>query len=508
MWTPVKKETIARDSKIVDGHMLVDEKVDAENRFVKVKARFVADDSKSKTSSSAKSSSPSPTMHSSSFHMMLAISAYERRSMCTFDVPTAFTWAPIPDSDLIYLRMRRQVVDILLRLRPDYAQYVNADGSIYFKLERALYGLVQSALLWYIHLSNTLTALKYVKCHFDPCIFVKTTSSSTIMVGMHVDDGFASEKFAGTSTPLQDELLSRLNKAYPGLKSTRGTELEYTKIRVLQDKSAGAITIDQVGYVEKLLLKHKITKGAATPMTHTQRTQGDEEKIALLSQEATSQYKSLVMELNHLAIHTRPDIALAVSMAATKMQRPSSRDEQSLLRILQYLCSTHGQRMLIQPLSLQLFMWIDASYACHDDAKSQTGMVASLGLRNGVVMTKSSKQQLLAASTAVAELIALNSGVVYLQYMRGLLKELGYEQVTTTVFQDNKSTIVMAEKGSGSFKNSKHLAVRHFAVKEQIDDKSITLKHIGTNDMLIADGLTKPLIGSTFMNFRTLLMGK
>jgi hypothetical protein len=436
---------------------------------------------------------------------MLAISAFQKRSLYTFDVPTAFTWAKIPAGDIVYLRMRKDVVNILLQLRPDYNNFTNADGSIYFKLQRALYGLVESALLWYLHISTTLSALQYKKLHFDQCIFIKSTPTSTNMVGMHVDDGFGSELSTTGATPLRDELFASLNRAYPGLKTSSGRELQYTKTRIVQDAKAGSITIDQVGYVDKLLLKHNVVRGATTPILHdSMKTREDD---IFLDTAATSGYKSLVMELNHLAVHTRPDIALAVSIAATHMQKPTQQHKIALTRILFYLCHTREQRMLIQPQSLQLHMWIDASYSQHGDARSHTGMVAALGKTHGVVMTKSTKQKLVTQSSAAAELVALNSGVVYVQFLRGLLEELGCKQEPTTVYQDNKSTIMMAEKGSGSFKNSKHLNNRFFAIKEQIDEKTITLKHLGTQDMLIADGLTKPLPGQQFANFRYLLLG-
>ncbi len=121
--------------------------------------------------------------------------------------------------------------------------------------------------------------------------------------------------------------------------------------------------------MDKLLLKHKIVKGASSPAIPTDAHNSSTD--ALLPATATSQYKSLVMELNHLAVHTCPDIALAVSFAATKMQAPSRDDEAKLLRILLYLCKSRAQRMIIKPASLQLYVWIDASYACNDDSVSR-----------------------------------------------------------------------------------------------------------------------------------------
>ena len=67
------------------------------------------------------------------------------------------------------------------------------------------------------------------------------------------------------------------------------------------------------------------------------------------------------------------------------------------------------------------------------------------------------------------------------------------------------STITMSEKGKGTFSNSKHIDVRYFWLKDKIDKKVFKLVHSPTNDM-VADGLTKVLRGSKFVEARRQLL--
>ena len=73
------------------------------------------------------------------------------------------------------------------------------------------------------------------------------------------------------------------------------------------------------------------------------------------------------------------------------------------------------------------------------------------------------------------------------------------KQVKYIIYQDNKSTIMMAENGKGQFKRTKHIANRYFWVKQFIDSGEVELKYIPTLQM-IADLLTKPLFGEMFQN--------
>ena len=55
-------------------------------------------------------------------------------------------------------------------------------------------------------------------------------------------------------------------------------------------------------------------------------------------------------------------------------------------------------------------------------------------------------------------------------------------------------------------RNSKHIEIRYFFVKDRTTGNNIKIRHCPTEKM-ISDFLTKPLQGSLFREFRAVLMG-
>jgi len=73
------------------------------------------------------------------------------------------------------------------------------------------------------------------------------------------------------------------------------------------------------------------------------------------------------------------------------------------------------------------------------------------------------------------------------------------------IMQDNKSTIMLAEKGRSTSEKTRHINIRYFFVKDRINSKEIQLNYLSTNEM-IADILTKPLQGAQFIKMRNILL--
>jgi hypothetical protein len=65
-------------------------------------------------------------------------------------------------------------------------------------------------------------------------------------------------------------------------------------------------------------------------------------------------------------------------------------------------------------------------------------------------------------------------------------------QKTVPMLVDSTCTMQMVKQGTGSFKRSKHIKVHFFWLKALIDEGSIELIYVPT-DELVTDTLTKPL---------------
>ena len=76
------------------------------------------------------------------------------------------------------------------------------------------------------------------------------------------------------------------------------------------------------------------------------------------------------------------------------------------------------------------------------------------------------------------------------------------------LYQDNKSTILLANNGRwSSSKRTKHIKSRYFFIKDKIDQGEVSIEHQPTNMMLMwSDVLTKPKQGKGFSVDMAMLM--
>ena len=97
--------------------------------------------------------STSPTAMLESIMLTLAIDAKEKRDVMTADVPNAFIQTEIPEEDeRVFMKITGVLVDMLVELMPDvYGPYVvfeKGEKVIYVEVLKAIYGMLQAALLW------------------------------------------------------------------------------------------------------------------------------------------------------------------------------------------------------------------------------------------------------------------------------------------------------------------------------------------------------------------------
>ena len=91
--------------------------------------------------------------------------------------------------------------------------------------------------------------------------------------------------------------------------------------------------------------------------------------------------------------------------------------------------------------------------------------------------------------------------------MRMLLEELGFEQNNATnIFEDNKSTIILASESRVNHKRTKHFIKSVYYLVDLYKQGLIKYTYVESENQ-IADILTKPLGIEQFEKLRDLLMG-
>jgi len=153
--------------------------------------------------------------------------------------------------------------------------------------------------------------------------------------------------------------------------------------------------------------------------------------------------------------------------------------------------------------SFALTAYCDADWAGDKDArKSRTGYV--LMVNKSPIIWSSKLQQSVALSSTEAEYISTCSGTTAIIWTRHLLEELGFHQSEpSTIYQDNKACINIALSRKQQ-PGIKHIAIRHFFLRERVASGDVKLVQLSTVDM-VADIFTKQLAFPAFSKHRKAL---
>ena len=139
---------------------------------------------------------------------------------------------------------------------------------------------------------------------------------------------------------------------------------------------------------------------------------------------------------------------------------------------------------------------------------SHGGIYITLGNHTGPIYVRSSKIKAVCTSICEAELWKVVDGVQKAYPIAKLLAALKViEKLEFTVNEDNVAAIIISYVGEGRTSKSKHFRVRFDYLKQLLKDGTITMRHCRTQDM-IADYLTKGMVGETFTRLTTIAMGR
>ena len=481
--------------KVLPSSMFLKEKRSARtNEFEKLKARLVGGGHMTDRSLYTSHDTSSPTVKTESLMVVLCIAAFERRSITTMDVPGAYLNASLEHPHTV--RIPRDVTEVYVRHRPELSRFVQPNGTILADVTKALYGLPEAGLCWYRHIAGVLTNAGYLATEADVCIFHKSDKKGgRCIIALHVDDLLV----ASTASSLTQDLERILNQNYGKVKTQSGSHVTYLGMLIATNPD-GSIGLSMPAYIDELLRLHSDRSKANTPATkHLFRCDQPGNPVDY------HDFLSLLMKQMYLAKRTRPDILLACSHLATRSLEANSHDDCKLRRIVGYLASTKALHIVLSPKKLELQCWADASYGVHPDGKGHTGLIFTMGPTDGLIFAKSVKQKCVSRSSSEAELIAADTGVPYAMNLRGLITELGYPQPPTIFHQDIQSSIWLSEHGTSKSGRTQHIRVRYHFLQERVQAKDIQIRYKPTEDML-ADILTKPLGGQSFLRIRDLLL--
>lgn len=373
--------------------------------------------------------------------------------------------------------------EVYMKLPPGHPQ-ANSPGLV-CKLHKALYGLKQSPRAWYSKLSSVLLATGFKCSYSDTSLFIRKSSSSTLVVLIYVDDlivtGSNVEEIEAFKSSLRNKFAM---KDLGRLKYFLGIEVA---------TSSKGLFLNQHKYCLDLLEEVGMSdcKPSKTPLS---------EKLKLTGQgevwEDITSYQRLVGKLIYLTI-TRPDISFPVNLISQFMHSPTSEHVTIITRILRYLKGTVGQGIVMKNNDhCDIMGYTDADWAGNAlDRKSTTGFCTFVG--GNAVTWRSKKQAVVARSSAEAEYRAMASLSCELIWLKAIMSDLGCKMSKPMLmFCDNQSAMHIA-KNAVFHERTKHIEIDCHFIRDQVQAQVIQTVYTSSEDQ-IADLFTKALPSARF----------
>ena len=225
-----------------------------------------------------------------------------------------------------------------------------------------------------------------------------------------------------------------------------------------------------------------------------------------LDEPKREKFHSLVQKLLWVCQRARPDIGVSIAFLTKRVSRATVEDWEKLRRCLAYLRDTIDMplRLKIDDLTI-VKTWVDVAFAVHEDFKSHTGNMISLG--KGAFYARSVGQKLNTTSTTESETVGASDCLGQTIWTMNFLEHQGIKVRRNYYYQDNESAMRLEKNGIQSAgKRSRHIDIRFFFIKDRIKKGDIHLLYCPTEDM-VADFFSKPLQGKLFTRFRDMVMG-
>ena len=285
---------------------------------------------------------------------------------------------------------------------------------------------------------------------YDPCVANKMIDGKQLTLTWHVDDLKASH----VKTAVVDAFVQWVRDKYEDVtkvKPSRGKKHDYLAM-MLDYSIPGVVKIDMSEYIKKIIRDFKYLSEIGVTVAKTPAAEylfKVNEACKKLEKEKKEEFHTTVAKMLFLCCRSRPDIKCAVSFLCTRVKNPDEDDWKKMIRVLRYLRCTKGLTLTIEVSDLSNpLWWADAAFAVHQDMKSHTGGIMTLG--KGAIQSMSKKQKLNTKSSTEAELVGADDVLGDLLWTRNFLEAQGYPSKKTTLYQDNTSAILLENNGRDS----------------------------------------------------------
>jgi hypothetical protein len=409
----------------------------------------------------------SPVISDVVFRILIVCQILWRLSAVVLDVEVAFLNGDLEET--IYMECPQGVED-------------HQDKIVL--LEKSMYGLVQAARQFFKKFCSILKRIGFKQSYADPCLFVKKTATSVVMMAIHVDDCY----IIGTPADIK-VVIADIEKSGLKVKVEYNTK-DYLSCEILFNESKTMAWVGQPHLVKRLettfgeLVKGlQMYKTPGTPSMGIVRPMADEPTI---DEEKQKIYRSAVGTLLQFVKYSRPDIANQVRELAKCMDKANEHAFKEMKRLIKFVLDTKHYGLKLKPDGSfkgkwNLKVYTDSDWAGDkNNRRSVSGFV--IFVKGVPVLWKSKLQKCVSLSSSEAEYYALSEAAKEIKFIVQILNSIGIEVETPIIVHvDNVGAIFMSENVSAT-QRTKHVDARYHYVREFIEEGFLKIIFVRTDE--------------------------
>ena len=475
--------------------MLNKEKFHSDGKYDKVKARIVALGCQQQLMEDELKEAPTASIQS--FYLLIILAAKLKIKLKSKDVTGAFLHADLHENEMEYVLICKKHVELLLRDHPEVSNYRRSNGSILALLKKCLYGLKQSPQRWYDTIRAILEEIGMQPTSGDKCLFYEVSNGHKNYLLLFVDDMLV----AFQSEELDQRLSKALVKAFGEITEQNGPVLSFLGITITQ--SEDEITLDQAGYINKLVGSLKLVKiphysnPAASNFSvyqerfHRPQSEADPQRLATM--------RRLTMSVMYCALRTRRDV-LFLSSFLSSIKCPEEPDIEAIKRVIVYLANTVEKKQHFYSAGeLELILFGDASHNAFVEGKGQSCQIIYADKTSAAVDMNSSKQKYVTDSSCESETIVQSSlgqnGIFFYNQLKQMQVHVPLPML---MYCDNEAAVTLADRREiNVLGRTKYFNRLIWKIHEAVASNMVKPTWIATAEM-DADMGTKALMGSNF----------
>jgi hypothetical protein len=403
-----------------------------------------------------------------------------------------------------WVLLDRVVSARLVERNPEkWSPFLRSDGKILVEALKLFYGYREAAHYWNKILIEMFTKDRWVPLGKDKCVLKKPCKDGKVaLISIVVDDLTCIAPFG---SGMKEEIKKLCVDTFKEITMEEGDTINVIGMKFEVDRINKLVKVTQGKFFKSCVEMFDNLKEYPTPFG-VDFLEVDESSPVLTDQTI---FRSALMTVSFGAHRTYPDLLFGMSWLATHQGKATEQDMKKLKRIMGYIKAHPDHCMVLKPNSLRIVCAADASYGDHQDGKSHSGGVVGFeGNDKSIspVLFICGKQPVVAKSSFEAEIIAASTVGDSFVWLSDFMIEIDIVVEGSVMYQDNKSAILSMEKGGSSFKRTKHIKIRFFWLKALVDEGLLKFEYVQTAEM-VADMLTKPLVGPVFQYLAGKLTG-